>query len=200
MENTILYNIFFCLGFLNSHNIYSEQTKAAFYGTIISLILSIMFIYKLELGVYGLAITLILTRFSETTYLLIITKNSEKMKNSLFWFKKESFKECFNFLWEVSAIVFIVFMGYFFDDIYLYLSGYFTSSELSTHLIYGNTLNLIKMIAEGFSCTITTYVGNSMGAGNAVKSKGYSIFGIIILYFLLLIAILLLILFRESFF
>jgi Na+-driven multidrug efflux pump len=151
---------------LNAHNIYNYQTIAALFGTISCFIFNEIYIKWLLLGIYGHALTYTCFRSVEFISLIQLSKKEKIIQKTLIPVTNESFKNCFIFLWDILPIAIIVFTGYFFDMVELYISGFFSTDELSSQLIFYNIFVLVKMIAEGFSCAITTYVGNAMGAGD----------------------------------
>ena len=152
--------------FIIAHNIF----KPLLYIQIVIMGSHVLFcellIRKLQLGMAGVGWAFLLSQGAGAAAYAIYIFKFQSTKETLFWFKKESFQNLLLQLKQEAWIAMFMYLEWVGYEFILIFGGMLGDLELRSLVICYNIATFVYMPGSGLAMTLTTYTATAMGEGN----------------------------------
>lgn len=168
---TVLYDTF--KSFLMAHNIYTPFIYIQTISVISHWFLLgyIMKIIECKVVAFSVAMSITYILLFALLILYIIVKNP--CQETLFFFKKDSFRGLFKQFKEEAPIGAILYLDFAAFEFATLIAGSYSSVQLAAQILNYNVMGVMVLLPLGLNATLTTYVGNAIGEGHIHKTQQY---------------------------
>jgi MATE family multidrug resistance protein len=123
-------------------------------------------VFKAQMAVVGVSLATILTYFLNFAVITIYCKLDNDVRNSFFFFTKESFKELRGYLNVAVPSTTMLCLEWWSFEVLAFMAGYISVNATAAHVVILNTHVVIIMVPLGAQVAATVMVGQAMGEGN----------------------------------
>ena len=172
---------------LMANGIYTPFIFIQIIGIVAHWFLLLLFVDKLKFGVLGFCAAMTSTYLVLVVLLIGYILFAKPCKESLFFFRKDSYRGIFKQLKEELPIGAILYLDFAAEQMSVMLSGVYPSDQLAAQILNYNVISMMTLIPLGLNSTLTTYIGNAIGESNIIKLKRFIESGLILSGVLILI-------------
>ncbi|XP_047320401.1 protein DETOXIFICATION 16-like [Impatiens glandulifera] len=168
------YGILQCqLRFLQAQNVVSPLTFTTGLSTIFHILLCWLFVFELEFGAKGAAISIAISYWVNVFLLAAYIRFSGSCRNTWNGFSMEGLNDLFGFLSLGIPSALMICLEFWSYEFLVLMSGLLPNPQLETSMmtISLNTSALVFRIPYGLGSAISTRVSNELGAGQPYAAR-----------------------------
>jgi len=175
---TILFSTF--TAYLNACNIFTIPGMLEIIGCVVNWVSNYILIEKYQMGLRGAAMAWNLMFFVALILTVIYLKFWNPVKQTLFWFCRDSFKEVWSLFKHEALIGSMIYLEWIAVEIEVVYVGGLDQIQLTAFPLAFAHINLVYSIPVSLSEAVLTYVGNAVGEKNVEKGKKFLKSGVVL--------------------